>query len=162
MFLKKEAPFIYIPSNTWYYCFLNCYSVTVIPPFPPLLTHTPFPPLPQSIPPIVRALTSSIFCLPLPFLSPVITLSPPLQSLLVLYSPLVLFCLFVCFVDQVPLIGEIIWYLSFITWLISLSIMLSSSIFCHENGQKQVYSCECAKQSLFLYYYLLILVLFST
>ena len=32
------------------------------------------------------------------------------------------------FVDYVPVKGEIIWYLSFTTWLISLSIMLSSSI----------------------------------
>ena len=28
---------------------------------------------------------------------------------------LVIFCLLVCFVDQVPLIGETIWYLSFTT-----------------------------------------------
>ena len=31
-------------------------------------------------------------------------------------------------VDYVPVKGEIIWYLSLTTWLISLSIMLSSSI----------------------------------
>ena len=41
---------------------------------------------------------------------------------------LVIFCLLVCFVDYVPLIGDIIWYLSLTTWLISFSIMLSSSI----------------------------------
>ena len=38
---------------------------------------------------------------------------------------LVLLCSFVCFVHYVPLIGEIIWYLSFTAWLISLSIILS-------------------------------------
>ena len=41
---------------------------------------------------------------------------------------LVIFCLLVCFVDYVPVKGEIIWYLSLTAWLISLSIMLSSSI----------------------------------
>ena len=38
---------------------------------------------------------------------------------------LVLFCSFVCFVQYVTLIGEIIWYLSFTAWLISLSLFHS-------------------------------------
>ena len=38
------------------------------------------------------------------------------------------YILLVCFVDWVPVKGEIIWYLSLNSWLISLSIMLSSSI----------------------------------
>ena len=38
------------------------------------------------------------------------------------------FCLLFSFVDQVSVKGEIIWYLSLTAWLISLSIMLSSSI----------------------------------
>ena len=41
---------------------------------------------------------------------------------------LVIFCLLFSFVDYVPIKGEIIWYLSLATWIISLSIMLSSSI----------------------------------
>ena len=41
---------------------------------------------------------------------------------------LVIFFLLFSFVDYVPVKGEIIRYLSLITWLISLSIMLSSSI----------------------------------
>ena len=41
---------------------------------------------------------------------------------------LVIFCLLFSFVDYVPVKGEIIWYLSLTAWLISLSIMLSSSI----------------------------------
>ena len=41
---------------------------------------------------------------------------------------LVIFCLLFSFVDYVPVKGEIIWYLSLTTWLISLSIMLSRSI----------------------------------
>ena len=44
------------------------------------------------------------------------------------FMSLVIFCLLVCFVDQVPLIGEIIRYLSFTAWITSLSIMLSRSI----------------------------------
>ena len=35
---------------------------------------------------------------------------------------------FVSFVDYVPVKGDIIWYLSLTAWLISFSIMLSSSI----------------------------------
>ena len=41
---------------------------------------------------------------------------------------LVTFCLLFSFVDYVPVKGETIWYLSLTAWLISLSIMLSSSI----------------------------------
>ena len=41
---------------------------------------------------------------------------------------LVIFGLLFSFVDYVPVKGEIIWYLSLTAWLISLSIMLSSSI----------------------------------
>ena len=41
---------------------------------------------------------------------------------------LVIFCLLFSSVDYVPVKGEIIWYLSLTVWLISLSIMLSSSI----------------------------------
>ena len=46
-------------------------------------------------------------------------------SLFLVSMPLVVFCSFVCYV---PLIDEIIWYLSISTWFISLSIILSSSI----------------------------------
>ena len=35
--------------------------------------------------------------------------------------------------------GEIIWYLSFTTWLISLSIMLSSSIHAVEKGRSSFF-----------------------
>ena len=41
---------------------------------------------------------------------------------------LVIFCLLFSSVDYVPVKGAIIWYLSLTAWLISLSIMLSSSI----------------------------------
>ena len=66
--------------------------------------------------------------------SPSLPSYPPLPSPQVTFSlffismSLVLFCLLVCFVHYIPLISDIIWYLSFTAWLISLSIMLSSSI----------------------------------
>ena len=55
---------------------------------------------------------------------------PPLitVSLFFISMSLVLFCSLVCSVVQVPLIGEIIWYLSFTSCLMSLNIVLSSSI----------------------------------
>ena len=48
-------------------------------------------------------------------------------SLFLISMSLVIFCLLAYFVDLVPLIGEIIWYLSFTHWLISLSITLCIS-----------------------------------
>ena len=55
---------------------------------------------------------------------------PPLitVSLFFISMSLVIFCLLFSSVDYVPVKGEIIWYLSLTTWLISLSIMFSSSI----------------------------------
>ena len=46
---------------------------------------------------------------------------------------LVIFCLLFSFVDYAPVKGEIIWYLSLPAWLISLSIMLSSSVWTVES-----------------------------
>ena len=61
--------------------------------------------------------------LTLPFLS-LLSPSPSLVtvSLLFIYMSLVIFYSLVCFVAEVPLTGEIIWYLSFTIWLISLRI----------------------------------------
>ena len=60
-------------------------------------------------------------------------LSPPPSPLAIVRlfltsMSLVIFCLLFSFVDYVPVKGEIIWYLSLTTWLISFSIMLSSFI----------------------------------
>ena len=61
-------------------------------------------------------------------------LSPP-HSLLAIVRlfltsmSLVIFCLLFSFVDYVSVKGEIIWYVPLTAWLISLSIMLSSSIY---------------------------------
>ena len=81
---------------------------------------------------------------PFPYFPPLsLPSSPPVTASLFLISmSLVMFCLLacllVCFVDQVALIGEIIWYLSFTT-IISLSIMLSRST--HAN-----WCSHCGKQ----------------
>ena len=48
-------------------------------------------------------------------------------SLFLVSMPLVLFCSLVYFVHYILLIGEIIWYLSFTNWLISFSVIFSSS-----------------------------------
>ena len=55
--------------------------------------------------------------------SPLVTV-----SLFFISMPLFIFCFLLGFVDQVLLIGKIIWYFSFTVFLISLSIMLPRSI----------------------------------
>ena len=117
--------------------FLNlyCYSITVVCLLSPPLHPTPAEPtsLPCVHPPpwfCPCVLYSSSWK---PF-SPLTHPPSPLAMfrLLLLSMSLVMFCLLFSFVDYVPVRGEIIWYLSLTTWLISLSIMLSSSI--HAEG----------------------------
>ena len=60
-------------------------------------------------------------------------------SLFYILTFLVIFCSLVCFIDKAPFIGEIIWYLSFTAWLISLSIMLSSSIHAIVKGRSSFF-----------------------
>ena len=107
------------------------YSVTIVCIFSPSLHPTPASPtsLPHLYPPpwfCPCALYSSSY-------RPLFPLSLPhsplaIVTLFLISMSLVIFCLFVCFIDYVPVKGEIIWYLSLTTWLISLGIMLSSSI----------------------------------
>ena len=59
--------------------------------------------------------------------------------LLLTSMSLVIFSLLFYFVDYVPIIGEIIWYLSFTAWLISLSIMLSNSIHAVAKGRSSFF-----------------------
>ena len=54
--------------------------------------------------------------------------SPITFNLFYVSTSVVVFCSLVYLVHKIPLIGEIIWYLSFTNWLISLSIIVSSSI----------------------------------
>ena len=60
-------------------------------------------------------------------------------SLFFISMSLVIFCLLFSFVDQVPIKDEIIWYFSLTFWLISLSIMLSSSIHTVTKGRSSFF-----------------------
>ena len=110
------------------------------PHFSPITFHLPahphLPPLSLSVGPLYMFLDDP---------SPSFPHYSPTSSLLVTVSfffismSLVPFCLLVCFVDQVPLIGEIIWYLSFTACLISLSIMLSSSTHAVAKGRSSFF-----------------------
>ena len=113
--------------------FLNfyCYSITVVCLFSPTLhlntaEHTSLPHLhpPPRLCPCVLYNSSC---------NPLFPLSPPHSPManakqFPLSMSLVVFCLLFSSIDYVPVKGEIIWYLSLTAWLISLSIMLSSSI----------------------------------
>ena len=111
---------------------LHCCSITVVCIFsPPLPSHPSQTHLPHLLPspnpwfyPCVLYRSSGK-----PF-SPLSHSPSPLAivRLFLISMSLVIFCLLFSFVDYVPVKGEIISYLSLTAWLISLSIMLSSSI----------------------------------
>ena len=128
----------------YFYFLLNhfyCYSTTVVPIFPTLSSYAHPPPTPTvSSHTVVHVCGSFIHDLCLVPSSSFHHYSSTL-SLLVSFSlfhvsmPLVLFCLIVYFVHWIPLIGDIIWHLSFTNWLISLSILFSRSIFVMAKGR---------------------------
>ena len=120
-----------IKTFSFFYFIFYCYSITTVCLFSPSLHPIPANPtcLPHLYPP-------PWFCPCVLYhssyrpLSPLSTPHSPLAivKMFLISMSLVVFCLLFSFVDYVPVKGEIIWYLSFTTWLISLSIMLSSSI----------------------------------
>ena len=130
-FLKK------LKQPPLFYC-----SVTVVCIFSPPLYPTPAKP-------------TSLPCFhPPPWFCPCVLYSSSWKSLSPLYPPdsplvivrllltsmsLVIFWLLFSFVDYVPVKGEIIWYLSLTTWLISLSIMLSTSIHAVEKSRSSFF-----------------------
>ena len=108
-----------------------CYSITVVCLCSPSLHPTTPEPtcLPYLHPPLwfSPCVLYSSSCNPLSLLSrPHSPLT--IVRLFLTSMSLVRFCFLFNSVDYVPVKGEIIWYLSLITWLISLSIMFSSSI----------------------------------
>ena len=126
------------------FIYFYCYSITVVCIFSPSLHPTPAKPtsLPSLHPP-------SWFC-PCVLYSrscnPLSSLSPPHSPLAIVRLSLtsvvlVIFCLLSSSVDYVPVKDEIIWYLSFTTWLISISIMLSSSIYAVAKGRSSFFLC---------------------
>ena len=128
--------------NTFFLVFIifYCYSVTIVCIFSPSLhtTQAETPSHPHFHPPpwFCPCVLYSSSCRPL---SP---LSPPhsplaIVTLFLTSMSLVIFRLLFSSVDYVPVKGEIIWYLSLTSWLISLSIMLSSSIHAIAKGISQ-------------------------
>ena len=126
-----------------------CCSITVVcifPPTPSKPTSLPcFHPPPWFCPCVLYSSSWKPF-------SPLSLLLSPLAivRLFLISMSLVIFCLLFSFVDYVPVKGEIIWYLSFTAWLISLSIMLSSSIHAIARGRSSFFfllrgilSCKC-------------------
>ena len=99
-----------------------------------------------SIPPAITTLFSVFMCfLSLFFLClfPLPIYQAPYPSQLSSCSlSLSLFCLLVHFVHQISHISEIIWYLSFSDWLISLSIMFSRSIHAVRKGKIFFFLCH--------------------
>ena len=109
----------------------SCLHFLFIPPPHPSRTHL----LPHNHPPprFCPCVLYSSSCKPLSLLSP--PHSPlTIVRLFLISMSLIIFCFLFSFVDYVPVKGEIIWYLSLTAWLISLSIMLSSSIHAVANG----------------------------
>ena len=110
---------------------IYCYSITVVGLFSPSLHPTPpeTPSLPHlhHPPRFCPCVLYSSSCNPLSSLSPPQSPLTIVRLFLTSVSP-VIFCFLFSSVDYVPGKGEIIWYLFLTTWLISLSIMLSSSI----------------------------------
>ena len=110
--------------------FFYCYSITIVCLFSPSLHPTPAEPpsLPHLHPPpwFCPCVLYSSSCNPLSSLSPP-HFPLPIVRLFLTSMSLVIFC-FLFSIYYVPVKGEIIWYLSLTVWLISLSIMLSSSI----------------------------------
>ena len=122
----------------YFFKFFYCYSITVVCLFSPSLhphpSQTPFPPPSHPPPWFGPCVLYSSSCNPLSSLSP--PHSPlPIVRLFLTSMSLVIFCLLFSSIYNVLLKGEIIWYLSLTVWLISLSIMLSSSIHAVAKGR---------------------------
>ena len=123
-----------------------CYSITVVCLFSPSLHPTPAEP--SSVSHLHRP----------PWFCPCVLYSSsrnPLSSLSLPHSPLtivrlfltsmslVIFCLLFSSIYYVPVKSETIWYLSLSSWLISLSIMLSSSIQAVAKGISSFFLSAC-------------------
>ena len=115
------------------------------------LHFLPTPPHPHPSPPCSLASTLPLDFVHVSFIvvpenpSPHCPLPSPVWLLLDCSSFQCHWVYFVCFfsfVAYVQVKGEIIWYLSLTTWLISFKIMLSSSIHAVANGRSSFFSAE--------------------
>ena len=136
MFFSCIIIYYYIVFLSFLKKLLYCCSITVVCIFsPPLPTPTLakptslpcFHPPPWFCPGVLYSSSWKPFS---PLSSPLFPLA--IVRLFLISMPLGIFCLLFSFVDYVPVKGEIIWYFSLTTWLTSLSIMLSSSIYSME------------------------------
>ena len=127
---KESILLLFLREYVLLFKYFIIYAITVVTIFHPSLP----PPSPKAIPTELamsmgHAYTPFGYSLHLLSISP----HPPslpshcCQSVPCFYASSSLFLL-VYFVYSIPFISEIIWYLSFTDWLISLSIILSSSI----------------------------------
>ena len=112
-------------NQFFFYC-CSCTADSIFtPPRSPHPTHLYLPPL--KLPPLALSMCPLYMFLDDP--SPSLLHYPPLPSPLVTVNLsfismfLALFCSIICFVDQVPVRGEIIWYFSF-------CMAKENSIFC--------------------------------
>ena len=105
---------------------------------PPYPSRTHLPPLPPPPPWFCPGVLYSSSCNPLSLLSPP-HYHLDIVRLFLTSVALVIVCLLFSFVDYVPVKGEITWYLFFTIWLISLSIMLSSSIHAVTKGRSSFF-----------------------
>ena len=133
---------VFIANVLLFFLFFYCYSITVVCLFSPSLHPIPAKPssLPQFHPPtwFCPWVLYSSSCNPISSLSP--PHSPlPIATFFLTPVSLVIFCFLFSSVDYVPVQGEIIWYLSLTAWLISLSIMLSSSIHAVAKGRSSFF-----------------------
>ena len=123
--ILDETPFCLFLFLIFIVTQLQLYAFSPHPSTPPQLNPPPSPlPPPPWFGPCVLYTNSSN---PLSWLSPRHS-SLVIDRLFLTSMSLVIFCLLFSSIDYVPVKGEITWYLSLTTWLISLSIMLSSSI----------------------------------
>ena len=112
-----------------------------------LYAFSPFPsPPPQLNPPLSPTPTIPPDFVHVSFT--VVPENPPssplaIVRLFLISMSIVTFCLLFSFLDYVPVKGEIIWYLSLTFWLISLSIMLSSSFNAVTKGRKEFLLSFC-------------------
>ena len=119
------------PVQLYYFlkCFLN-YFIVVQLQFSAFSPHPCPHPSQTQLPPLLPPPTLGfVHVSRTPFSPLFLPLSPlAIVRLFLISMSLVIFCLLFSSVDYVPVKGEIIWYLSLTAWLISLTIMLSSSI----------------------------------
>ena len=131
-------PLLFVHLFKNHFLLLFYYSCPVFPHCPHLIRSS-HPQLPQSIPTFLSMSMGHSympFDQTLPLLSTITPLPAPLWSLSV-YSMFP--CLQFYFAHQIPLIGEIIWYLPFTAWLFSLSIIFSSSIHAVTKGRSSLF-----------------------